>query len=512
MTGEIITRTKVVDLVAKRNRLIQLFDEFFNTVDAAHDTRKQLADPLLSEILVAGLAPSSDKGDAELKAFRQALEPPDTEYLREVVRRVVDTRMWEYVVRFTSLDVLMDNKAKEELRRQLEYRPIRPDYRHRGDEDPLPPMPPFTEDTIESTIEYFVRDAESIWRRGIAEAFSSLDSRFKTHDGFTAGRLDGKGKTGGRIILEGAFNDDGRWTYGERQRNRLLDVERVFLLLDGKKIGGAYAGIVGQIDAERKRDVEEGRASSWRPFESIHENEYFRIRIYANGNLHVWMLRRDLVQRVNEELAKYYSTSVGWGRYDDDSESADPEKYSSRALSRPLARNFGEFDSPKDVVDRLVDETQHWLLGDYLAVLEPSAGVGNIAERFSAHAVDVVEIQPERCEYLRGSGKYRRVINKDFLSLTPHPSYDLIPMNPPFDQLRDIDHVLHAYEFLKSGGRLVSVMSASARYSSKAKAQTFVRWVKSVKGRFEDLPAGSFKEAGTYVNACLVTLNKPKVR
>ena len=39
--------------------------------------------------------------------------------------------------------------------------------------------------------------------------------------------------------------------------------------------------------------------------------------------------------------------------------------------------------------------------------------------------------------------------------------YDRIVMNPPFEAGQDIDHVRHAFQFLKDGGRLVSIMSPS---------------------------------------------------
>ena len=46
------------------------------------------------------------------------------------------------------------------------------------------------------------------------------------------------------------------------------------------------------------------------------------------------------------------------------------------------------------------------------------------------------------------------------LDLT-EPVYDTIVMNPPFEKFQDIDHVRHAFDLLKPGGRVVAI-SASA--------------------------------------------------
>ena len=70
---------------------------------------------------------------------------------------------------------------------------------------------------------------------------------------------------------------------------------------------------------------------------------------------------------------------------------------------------------------------------------------------------------------LRASGLYRNVWHEDFLSRLPHGSYDRVVMNPPFDLERDIDHVMHAMEFLKPDGLLVAIMSAGTEWRGDEK-------------------------------------------
>lgn len=72
----------------------------------------------------------------------------------------------------------------------------------------------------------------------------------------------------------------------------------------------------------------------------------------------------------------------------------------------------------------------------------------------------------------------------------------------------DIDYVLHAYKFLKPGGRLVSIMSSSVTFRENRKTVEF-RELLNACGTFGHNPEGSFKESGTMVNTIIVVMNKP---
>ena len=87
-------------------------------------------------------------------------------------------------------------------------------------------------------------------------------------------------------------------------------------------------------------------------------------------------------------------------------------------------------------------------------------------------------------------------------------------MNPPFERGQDAEHVQHAYERLKPGGRLVAIMSNGPFFRSDKKAEGFRNWLDTVDGSHEELPEGSFagKDAfrQTGVNTRLVVIDKPK--
>ncbi len=98
----------------------------------------------------------------------------------------------------------------------------------------------------------------------------------------------------------------------------------------------------------------------------------------------------------------------------------------------------------------------------------------------------------------------------DFLAYQPESLYNRIVMNPPFENLADVDHVRHAYELLADGGILVAIMSASPFQRNDYKAQEFRVWLKRMNGETEELPDGSFLESdrSTGVATRLVVIPK----
>ena len=138
-------------------------------------------------------------------------------------------------------------------------------------------------------------------------------------------------------------------------------------------------------------------------------------------------------------------------------------------------------------------------------MLEPSAGAGNLARPLveKGAIVDCVEIQAHLAQQLEASGLYRSVTRGDFIGLPPRPVYDRVIMNPPFNLERDIDHVMHALNFLKPEGLLVAIMSAGTEWRETKKARAFRDRMTAMGASWHDLPAGSFSEVGTNVNTVI---------
>tara|TARA_R110002012_G_scaffold262505_1_gene444809 strand:+ start:6077 stop:13843 length:7767 start_codon:yes stop_codon:yes gene_type:complete len=166
----------------------------------------------------------------------------------------------------------------------------------------------------------------------------------------------------------------------------------------------------------------------------------------------------------------------------------------------------GYFPTPKTLVEQMLDYAD--ILPGH-RVLEPSAGKGNIADEITQAApdaeLDVIEYNSGLSAILTAKGYI--VVGNDFLE--HKGEYDRIVMNPPFENFQDIDHVRHAYELLRPGGKLVAIMGAGVKNSRK-KAVEFREWVDDMGSYIEDLPAGSFKssERPTGVATVMVTIEK----
>lgn len=171
---------------------------------------------------------------------------------------------------------------------------------------------------------------------------------------------------------------------------------------------------------------------------------------------------------------------------------------------RRVKQDFGQFDTPLPLAMEIVRRAEIEL---YMRVLEPSAGVGNLAltARLNGGLVTTWEIDPKRAEALR---KVVDAVNVgDFLQVGVFETlvFDRVIMNPPFAKQADIDHVMHAAKFLRPGGKLVAIMSASVTFRENRKTVEFRKFVADHGGTIERLPEGSFEASGTSVNTCVVS-------
>lgn len=169
----------------------------------------------------------------------------------------------------------------------------------------------------------------------------------------------------------------------------------------------------------------------------------------------------------------------------------------------------GFFRTPDMVIDRMFELVP---VNKDAFILEPSAGDGAIIKRLIEEGVDydnivAVELNEKRSRIIEEIYDVSTYCEDFLLWVVPY-SVDLIYMNPPFENLQDIDHVQHAYNFLNPGGTLVSVMSESPFFRKNKKSRDFRDWLDEVNGRTELLCKGSFLSSGTMVNSRLVIIEK----
>lgn len=179
------------------------------------------------------------------------------------------------------------------------------------------------------------------------------------------------------------------------------------------------------------------------------------------------------LQKVNDELRvlvkKYNNVEV-----DTEKKKAE-EELKKMVMDLQNSKQKGFFPTPQKLAQDLID---HARIKSTDIVLEPSAGIGSIAELIEKEQpkqLDVLEIMMKQSEILKRKGF--NVVGNDFLEYTPKYKYDKIIMNPPFEKYQDIEHVRYAFSLLKKGGRLVTIVGAGAIQNSQKKAKDFQDWL-----------------------------------
>lgn len=153
------------------------------------------------------------------------------------------------------------------------------------------------------------------------------------------------------------------------------------------------------------------------------------------------------------------------------------------------------FPTPIDLANKMADFAE---IEPGMAILEPSAGTGVLIDAALAHGGEVTAVEWNVRLASRLKAKYANVHTADFLELNGElGKFDRVLMNPPFQNGADIKHIKHAIEKLKPGGVLVAICANGPRQQ---------RELQPIAEHWEDLPAGTFKNAGTGVNTAMLVI------
>lgn len=242
-------------------------------------------------------------------------------------------------------------------------------------------------------------------------------------------------------------------------------------------------------------------------------------------------------RKLYQVTAKFLMAAGGrWSRrakatiFDDtDAEAAISEACQAGFYVNPK-QLYQFFETPREIADRMATSLQ-LRRGATVRILEPSVGNGALISAVSraCEAVDAdaeivaVDLDPQRLVTLRAvvEGLPRVTVTAylgDFLEMTsasrlPRDLFDAVIMNPPFSGGQDVQHVMRAYSLLKPAGRLIAVMSPGFTYRQTSVFKDFSRWLdalsrEAITNRYEWLPEGAFKAAGTSVRTVLLSLLK----
>lgn len=127
----------------------------------------------------------------------------------------------------------------------------------------------------------------------------------------------------------------------------------------------------------------------------------------------------------------------------------------------PDSKSHQFYPTPENVARAAVELAE---VSETDICLEPSAGIGGLADFMPKENTHCVEISELRCNILKEKGF--TVTDRDFLKLDKFKYegyYDRIVMNPPYDQSQWKAHVEHAAGMVAKGGRLVAILPNSAK-------------------------------------------------
>jgi hypothetical protein len=451
----IIPRSTVTEICAHRVRALELYGEAVAALDRANDAYR---------------AACQIGGPRSLPSIQfDRFDTMRADGFLDEIRKRLNRDMWRGIVLGTPIGSLMDAAEADAFRDSLEKDP-----------------PDATEETVRATLERLVGESDMIFRRGLVNAFKALDRDYASNDGF---------KIGERIVLTWGVTWDkimGYFTFRSERQKQFHDLDRVMHVLDGKPAPDRNQGLCSAMDSltySRGRDAG-----------TIAESDYWRIRIFKNGNVHLWAKRADLLERCNRLIAEHFGNVVPAGH-----KARDAAPDYQPAPDRDLKADF--FATPQEIAEQAIAAAEIPFNG---SVLEPSAGDGALARaaRDAGGVVECIEIHLGRARDLIGDGF--PCVARDFLKSDPDPRFDRVVMNPPFSDLQDVRHVSHALKFLRPGGRLVAIMSPAIRFRSDRLTSHLRAELEGMGATIEDLPEGAFKASGTMVRTVLVTVDAPK--
>ncbi|AJJ12524.1 methyltransferase domain protein [Yersinia rohdei] len=191
----------------------------------------------------------------------------------KVITCNLDRGIWRDLMKKSGMLSLMDAQARDQWYRNLE-----------GDN-----IPAVSEANILSTFEQLHQSKGDVFERGVINVFKGLSWDFKTNNPC---------KFGKKIIVTGLVKCD-RWGFGlnwGRRRDQLADLERMLFLLDGKPIPDNR----GDITIRLMNHIRDN------PSTDVYEDEFFSIRYFQKGTAHLTFKRLELIERMNDIIAKHY--------------------------------------------------------------------------------------------------------------------------------------------------------------------------------------------------------------
>lgn len=199
------------------------------------------------------------------------------EVAMKAITRNLDRGIWRDLMKKSGMLSLMDAAAREQWYSSLE----------------MDDIPAISEENILNTFEQLHLNKGEVFERGVINVFKGLSWDFKTNSPC---------KFGTKIIVTGLIKCD-RWGFGLNwgwQRDRLADLERMLMILDGKPVPDNRADVTRRLGDH----IHENRHSNH------YEDEMFTIKYFQKGTAHISFKRPELLDKMNDIVAKHFPSML----------------------------------------------------------------------------------------------------------------------------------------------------------------------------------------------------------
>lgn len=191
----------------------------------------------------------------------------------KAITRNLDRSIWRELMKKSGMLSLMDAEARNQWYNSLEKDDI----------------PAISEENILNTFEQLHLSKGDVFERGAINVFKGLCWDYKSNSPC---------KFGKKIIVTGLVKYD-LWGFGLSwgwQRDRLADLERMLMILDGKPVPDNRADVTRRLGDH----IHENRHSNH------YEDEMFAIKYFQKGTAHIVFKRPELVDKLNDIIARNY--------------------------------------------------------------------------------------------------------------------------------------------------------------------------------------------------------------
>ena len=191
----------------------------------------------------------------------------------KAITRNLDRGIWRDLMKKSGMLSIMDAQARDQWYNSLEKEDI----------------PVVSEANILSTFEQLHLNKIDVFERGVINVFKGLSWDYKTNSPCSFGK---------KIIVNNLVTRS-RWGFSLNwgwRRDQLADLERMLFLLDGKPIPDNRGDVTTRL-MEHIRD---------NPSKDIYEDDFFSIRYFQKGTVHITFKRIDLTEKMNDIVAKHY--------------------------------------------------------------------------------------------------------------------------------------------------------------------------------------------------------------